>query len=184
MHTRPRFYATLPVVMSGTEPITRQRTSFYELFAFENWQGVGLVRYFYWVGLWVIGLMNLSLLIGGLATGLATIIILSVITLPIVAIVQLIILRLISELMVVLLLLPFYSRGTAYSNDRGIVKIETDRSNDGDNIDVSIHSKAGDTERLKSINMPHAIPTNLNLTTPQSTEKTPQPSRLNMQMTL
>mmetsp|Transcript_3996 Transcript_3996/g.4082 ORF Transcript_3996/g.4082 Transcript_3996/m.4082 type:complete len:161 (+) Transcript_3996:243-725(+) len=155
MHTRPRFYATLPVVMSGTESITRQRTSFNELFSFENWQGVGLVRYFYWVGLWVIGLMNLSLLIGGIATGIPTIIIVSVITLPILAVIQLIVLRIVSELMVVLLLLPFYSnRNNGSGNtgipltpdhERGIVRIENDQS-DSENIDVSIHSKTGDNE--------------------------------------
>ncbi len=51
-------------------------------------------------------------------------------------------LRLMSELMVVLLLLPFYSRNTSPSteNDR-IIRIESSDKNDGDNMDVSYHSK-------------------------------------------
>jgi hypothetical protein len=45
MHTRPRFYSLLPEDMIGHERITRQPSSFAELFSFVNWQGVGLVRY-------------------------------------------------------------------------------------------------------------------------------------------
>ena len=35
--------------MPGKETISQQDTNFCELFSFFNWQGVGLIRYMYWV---------------------------------------------------------------------------------------------------------------------------------------
>jgi len=69
--------------------------------------------------------------------------ILSVIIIPVVALVELIILRLICELLVVLLLLPFYSRNSG-GND-SIIRVE---NLDSENMDVSVHSKIGDRARL------------------------------------
>mmetsp|Transcript_9405 Transcript_9405/g.14178 ORF Transcript_9405/g.14178 Transcript_9405/m.14178 type:complete len:142 (+) Transcript_9405:156-581(+) len=136
MHTSRRFYSSLPEVMVGHEPITRQDTSFLQLFSFVNWQGVGLVRYLYWIGMWVIGLFNLVLLIGGLSSGQPGAIIAVLVFVPIFSAAELIVLRIICEVSVVLLLLPYYFKKS--ESKSSAVAVIGNPNNDGD-MDVSLH---------------------------------------------
>lgn len=141
MHIRQRYYSILPEFMPGQEPITRQATSIGELFSFVNWQGVGLVRYLYWLGMWVIGLMNFTLMIAGLASGQPGPIIGALIFVPVFAVAQIIVLRIVCEIAVVLLLMPYYSRGGDGSKS-SVTVIEDSNHHDDDEggMDVSVHT--------------------------------------------
>lgn len=125
--------------MTGKEIISQQDTSFGELFSFLNWQGIGLVRYMYWVGSWAIGFLNLGFLISGLASGHPGWIIAVMVVIPLLALFEVIVLRIFCEVIVVILLLPHMLRkSTVVGGAEYDVTVIEDPHDDGD-MDCSVH---------------------------------------------
>lgn len=124
--------------MHGKEIISHQDTNFCELFSFLNWQGVGLVRYMYWVGSWAIGFLNLGFLISGLASGRPGWIIAVLIVIPMLFLFELIVLRIWCEVIVVILLLPHILRKHNFGSGEHDVTVIEDINGDGD-MDCSVH---------------------------------------------
>ena len=124
--------------MQGNEIIPQQDTSLCELFTFLNWQGVGLVRYMYWVGSWAIAFINLGILICGLASGHPGWMIAALVVIPLVALFQVIVLRVVCEVIVVILLIPHTLRRNNLGSAEHDVTVIEDPSDDGD-MDCSVH---------------------------------------------
>jgi hypothetical protein len=125
--------------MDGKEVMPQQDTNICELFSFLNWQGIGLVRYLYWIGAWVIGFLNFGCLITGLATGHPAWMIGVFIVIPLLFIFEILILRIFCEIAVVILLLPHILRKNNFgSGEHGDVTVIEDPNDDGD-MDCSVH---------------------------------------------
>lgn len=138
MHTNSRYFSSLPEVMLGKEIMPFQDVSICELFSFVNWQGIGLARYLYWIGSWLIGFFNVGILITGIASGHPGWIIGVLVVVPLLFIFEIIVLRIFCEVVVVILLLPhMLKRGRYGGGDHDITVIE-DPSDDGD-MDCSVH---------------------------------------------
>lgn len=138
MFIASRYYSSLPEFMHGEEVIPHKDTSFGELFSFLNWQGIGLVRYMYWVGSWAIGFLNFAFLISGLASGHPGWIIVVLVVVPLLALFEVIVLRICCELIVVILLLPHMLRKNNVAGAEHDVAVIEDPNGDGD-MDCSVH---------------------------------------------
>ena len=124
--------------MHGKEVIPQQETTFFELFSFLNWQGIGLVRYMYWVGSWAIGFLNFGFLITGLSSGHPGWIIAVLVVVPLLALFEVIVLRICCEIIVVILLLPHILVRRQQQAEHGDVTVIEDPNDDGD-MDCSVH---------------------------------------------
>jgi hypothetical protein len=124
--------------MPGKEIISQQDTNFCELFSFLNWQGIGLVRYLYWIGSWAIGFLNLGFLISGLASGHPGWIVAVLVVVPLLALFEIVLLRICCEVIVVILLLPHILRKSNFGSSEHDVTVIEDPNDDGD-MDCSVH---------------------------------------------
>lgn len=96
----------------------------------------------YLLGMWSIGIINLVVLISGIASREGMVIIGVVIFVPIFSIAELVVLRIICEVCVVILLLPYYvakgdSAGERRRHDE--VEVMDDVESQGDGLDSSVH---------------------------------------------
>jgi hypothetical protein len=86
--------------------------------------------------MWVIGIFNLAIFIGGLASGNFMAMIASIVLVPIFGVAELIALRIACEIFVVILLFPYYFKNSNKQTHN--VTVIEDPSDDGD-MDVSLH---------------------------------------------
>lgn len=97
-------------------------------------------RYLYWIGMWVIGLFNSAIFISGLASGQPTAIIASLVFVPVFALAEVIFLRILCEMAVVVLLMPYYFKPSS-TNGQEVITVIEDPADESD-LDISIHSNA------------------------------------------
>lgn len=118
----------------------------------------------YLLGMWSIGIFNLVVLISGLASGQGMVIIAVMIFVPVFSIAELVVLRIICEVCVVILLLPYYvikggSSGGARADD---VEHMDDLEAQGDGLDASVHRNkrggGGDSGSAVAVNMSQTNP--------------------------
>lgn len=108
---------------------------FFLSFPFLSFLFIDKFRYFYWIGMWIIGLINLVILISGLISNEPPVMIFVVVFVPIFSFAELILLRIFCELAVVVLLFPYYFKNSNQPNAK-VTVIED--PNDSD-MDVSLH---------------------------------------------
>jgi hypothetical protein len=90
--------------------------------------------------MWAIGVFNSALFISGLATGKMTPIIICFVFIPIFTVAEVIVLRILCEIAVVLLLMPYYFKQPTGKGQSNVTVIED--PNDDADLDISIHSNA------------------------------------------
>jgi hypothetical protein len=108
----------------------------------------------YLLGVWVIGTMNLVFLISGLASRNTGAIIGVIVFVPIFSVGELVVLRIICEVCVVILLLPYYIQklhaggggGSSAGGESSSGSRRLQNYDDEDEIDCSVHSKIEDEE--------------------------------------
>ena len=95
----------------------------------------------YLLGMWSIGIFNLVVLIGALASRQAVYIIGVMIFVPVFSVAELVVLRIICEVCVVILLLPYYvlKGGNRRARREDEVEHMDDVESQGDGLDASVH---------------------------------------------
>lgn len=96
------------------------------------------MRYLYWIGSWAIGFLNLGFLISGLASGHPGWIVAVLVVVPLLALFEIVLLRICCEVIVVILLLPHILRKSNFGSSEHDVTVIEDPNDDGD-MDCSVH---------------------------------------------